>query len=70
VVNRSLVRREMLAARKTVRVFISSTFGDMHAERDYLARGVFSELQASCAKRHAYLVDVGQARRAAAMALL
>ncbi len=28
----------------TVRVFISSTFRDMHAERDYLVRVVFPEL--------------------------
>lgn len=26
---------------KTVRIFISSTFNDMHAERDYLVKSVF-----------------------------
>jgi len=29
---------------KTVRIFISSTFRDMHAERDHLVRMVFPEL--------------------------
>lgn len=31
--------------RKTVRVFISSTFRDMHAERDHLVTVVFRELR-------------------------
>lgn len=43
---------------KTVRVFISSTFRDMHAERDYLVRFVFPELRERCAKRRLHLVDV------------
>jgi telomerase protein component 1 len=43
---------------KTVRVFISSTFRDMHAERDYLVRFVFPELRERCAKRQLLLVDV------------
>jgi telomerase protein component 1 len=42
----------------TVRVFISSTFRDMHAERDYLVRFVFPELRERCAKRRLHLVDV------------
>ncbi len=48
----------MPAAWKTVRVFISSTFRDMHAERDHLVRVVFPELRERCAKRHLHLVDV------------
>jgi WD40 repeat protein len=48
----------MSAAWKTVRVFISSTFRDMHAERDHLVRTVFPELRERCAKRHLHLVDV------------
>ena len=48
----------MSAAWKTVRVFISSTFRDMHAERDHLVRAVFPELRERCAKRHLHLVDV------------
>ena len=35
----------MSAAWKTVRVFISSTFRDMHAERDHLVTVVFPELR-------------------------
>src|SRR5262245_18501761 len=33
---------------KVVRVFVSSTFRDMHAERDHLNRFVFPELRARC----------------------
>ncbi len=36
---------------KTVRIFISSTFRDMHAERDYLNRFVFPELRSRCQKQ-------------------
>jgi len=43
---------------KTVRVFISSTFRDMHAERDHLVRVVFPELKERCGRRHVHLVDV------------
>lgn len=43
---------------QTVRVFVSSTFRDMHAERDYLTRVVFPELRERMAKRHLHLVDV------------
>ena len=35
----------MSATHKTVRVFISSTFRDMHAERDHLVTVVFPELR-------------------------
>ncbi len=43
---------------KTVRIFVSSTFRDMHAERDHLVRFVFPELRERCAKRQLHLVDV------------
>ena len=43
---------------KTVRIFISSTFRDMHAERDHLVKVVFPELRERMAKRHLYLVDI------------
>jgi hypothetical protein len=36
---------------KTIRAFISSTFRDMHAERDYLSRFVFPELRKRCLQR-------------------
>jgi hypothetical protein len=41
-----------------VYVFISSTFGDMHAERDYLVKRVFPELQDWCERRRLRLVDI------------
>jgi len=43
---------------KPVRIFISSTFRDMHAERDYLVQYVFPELRERCAQRMLHLVDV------------
>lgn len=43
---------------RTVRVFISSTFRDMHAERDHLVRFVFPRLREELLKRRIHLVDV------------
>ncbi len=43
---------------RTVRIFISSTFSDMHAERDHLVRFVFPELKEKCRKLHVHLIDV------------
>jgi hypothetical protein len=37
-------------AAKPIRVFISSTFRDMHAERDYSIRQVFPEMRSRCQK--------------------
>ena len=42
----------------TVRVFISSTFRDMHAERDWLVRFVFPKLREELVKYRIHLVDV------------
>ncbi|MFQ5866125.1 MAG: DUF4062 domain-containing protein, partial [bacterium] len=42
----------------TVRIFISSTFRDMHAERDHLVRTVFPELKEKCRKQRVRLIDV------------
>ncbi len=39
-------------------IFISSTFNDMHAERDYLIKEVFPELNEWCEKRKIRLTDV------------
>ena len=47
----------MTQAWKTLRIFISSTFRDMHAERDHLVRGVFPELKERCHKKHVHLID-------------
>lgn len=43
---------------KTIRIFISSTFRDMHAERNHLVRFVFPELKERCRKQHIHLIDV------------
>jgi hypothetical protein len=36
---------------RVIRVFISSTFRDMHAERDYLVKFVFPQLRRLCEAR-------------------
>ncbi len=41
-----------------VRLFISSTFRDMQAERDYLIRHVFPRVREELLKRHLYFVDI------------
>ena len=43
---------------RTVKVFISSTFKDMQAERDQLVRFVFPQLREELLKRRIHLVDV------------
>ena len=48
----------MAATWKTVRVFISSTFRDMHAERDHLVKVTFPRLRQWCEERRLHLVDI------------
>jgi WD40 repeat protein len=43
---------------QTVRVFISSTFRDMHAERDHLIKFVFPDLRQRIERQRLYLVDI------------
>ncbi len=43
---------------QTVNIFVSSTFNDMHAERDYLVKEVFPELRDWCEERKLRLVDI------------
>ncbi len=43
---------------KTIRVFISSTFRDFHAERNYLMKYVFPELRQWCEKQKLHLMDI------------
>ena len=43
---------------RTIRVFISSTFRDMHAERDYLVKRVFPALRERLEKYRIYLDDI------------
>jgi hypothetical protein len=50
--------RPMTVQWQKVHVFISSTFNDMDAERDYLVKRVFPELQDWCERRKLRLVDV------------
>jgi WD40 repeat protein len=48
----------MAATWRTVRVFLSSTFRDMHAERDHLVKVVFPALRERLEKYRVYLLDV------------
>jgi len=48
----------MVQSWKTVRIFISSTFRDMQAERDHLVRFVFPRLREELLPRRIHLVDV------------
>ncbi len=43
---------------ENVYIFISSTFDDMHAERDYLVKQVFPELNEWCESRKLHMVDI------------
>lgn len=46
----------MAADRRAIRVFVCSTFRDMHAERDYLNRMIFPELRSRCDRAGATFV--------------
>ena len=41
-----------------ISVFISSTFNDMHAERDYILKNVFPQLGEWCERHHIFLRDI------------
>ncbi|MGJ7917754.1 tetratricopeptide repeat protein [Massilia sp. LXY-6] len=43
---------------REIRVFLSSTFRDMDAERDYLLKHVFPELRRECAQRNVGFVEI------------
>ncbi|HCC52080.1 MAG TPA: hypothetical protein DEQ30_08505 [Porphyromonadaceae bacterium] len=43
---------------ENVHIFISSTFNDMHAERDYLVKRVFPQLSVWCEERKLRLIDI------------
>lgn len=60
VIEKPMPRQQTNSARPwlTVRVFISSTFRDMHAERDYLVRFVFPKLRAKLLPLRIHLIDV------------
>ncbi|XP_072172518.1 telomerase protein component 1-like [Diadema setosum] len=42
---------------KTIRIFVSSTFKDFHAEREVLVKEVFPDLRQWCEKRRLHLVE-------------
>ena len=48
----------MAANWRTVRVFISSTFSDMHSERDWLVKRVFPALRERLERHRVHLVDI------------
>ena len=48
----------MIQKWNTIRIFISSTFRDMHAERDHLVRFVLPRLREELLPRRIYLLDV------------
>ena len=50
----------MAQSGRTIRVYVSSTFRDMHAERDYLHKIVFPELRERIATLNLNLVVVDQ----------
>jgi len=43
---------------RQIRIFISSTFKDMHAERSYLVTKVFPELRRYCEKRDVSIFEL------------
>ncbi len=43
---------------RCARVFLSSTFRDMHGERDYLSRFVFPELRHRCKQKQIHFYDI------------
>ena len=43
---------------RTIKIFLSSTFKDMHAERDHLLRVVFPELKARCRQKRINLIEM------------
>jgi len=48
---------------QTAKVFISSTFRDMHAERDHLVKVVFPALREELEKHRVHLVDIDLANK-------
>ncbi len=47
-----------MAKNRVVRIFISSTFRDMHAEREELIKRVFPQIRKMCARRGIVFIDV------------
>ncbi len=43
---------------QTIKIFLSSTFKDMHVERDHLLHVVFPELKARCRQKRINLIEI------------
>lgn len=55
---KTIIQQTMPVPWKTVRLFISSTFQDMHSERDYLVRFVFPKLREELLKYRIHFIDI------------
>lgn len=55
---RAHLRKQIRKNKHFVRVFVSSTFRDFHAERDYLFQRVFPRLESACAERGILFIPV------------
>ena len=55
---RAHLRKQIRKNKNFVRVFVSSTFRDFHAERDYLFQRVFPRLENACAERGILFIPV------------
>ncbi len=53
--NRDLVVKR--SGWKTIRIFVSSTFKDFHAEREVLVKKVFPDLRLWCESRRLHLIE-------------
>ena len=53
-----MIDRAAFAKDRVVRVFVSSTFADMHPERDELVKRVFPQLRRMCVERGVSWSDV------------
>ena len=51
-------KKGLFEQNRQVRVFVSSTFRDMHEEREYLVKHVFPEIRRRCRERQVDFVDV------------
>jgi hypothetical protein len=56
--SQSSQNNQSIAKSRVVRVFVSSTFRDMHDEREQLVKFIFPELRRRCRQRGVELVEV------------
>ena len=58
IITKQLIMKENLIENRQIRIFISSTFRDMHDERDYLMKRTFPRLSRIAAKRDVTVTEV------------